>query len=98
MVLYIIYEIVCNDPEIKDIYIGQTKNYRVRKNAHKTCCKNTFRKDKSQRKVYEFINNHGGWNNWTMRPIETIEYERHIDALIRVQYWIKEKNATLNCN
>ena len=31
-----IYKLCCIDPAIKEIYVGSTKNLRVRKNQHKT--------------------------------------------------------------
>ena len=89
------YEISCNDKSIKENYVGQTKNYRVRKGTHKCGCNNKCSKTK-ERKLYKFINENGGWDNWTMRPLEEIECTTHMQALIREQYWITEKQATLN--
>ena len=36
----VIYKIVCNDLEVKDIYVGSTSNFRNRKNKHKIKCNN----------------------------------------------------------
>ena len=35
-----IYKLCCRDPTVKEVYIGSTKNLRVRKNPHKTNCNN----------------------------------------------------------
>ena len=34
----IIYKIVCNDLNVKDIYVGSTTDFTKRKNKHKSCC------------------------------------------------------------
>ena len=96
MTIYIFYEIVCNDPNIKENYVGQTKNFRSRKYQHKSNCNHMKREDGTQRKIYDFINKNGGWNNWTMRPLEERTCITHTRALIREQYWINEKKAALN--
>ena len=36
----VIYCIKCKDPSVTDIYIGHTKNKRVRKSQHKYDCTN----------------------------------------------------------
>ncbi len=56
----IIYKLCCNDPEITDIYIGNTTNFTKRKNNHKSCCNNSNDKNHNFY-VYQFIRNHGGW-------------------------------------
>jgi len=53
-----VYRIECLDPEIKDIYIGSTVDLKERIKQHKKDCKN------SNSKVYTFMREHGGWDNW----------------------------------
>jgi len=54
-----IYKIYCKDKKIKDFYIGSTTcELRVRKNQHKTSYK------KSNSKLYNFMKNNGGFNNF----------------------------------
>jgi predicted GIY-YIG superfamily endonuclease len=38
----LIYKLVCNDLEVKEIYVGQTTNFRNRKDTHKRACRNSF--------------------------------------------------------
>ena len=55
-----VYNIQCKDKSIKEIYIGSCKNYRRRFITHKNTCKT------SNYKVYQFIRENGGWENWNM--------------------------------
>ena len=61
----LIYKIVCNDTNIKNVYIGSTTNFRIRKQQHKTSCNNE-NSSKHNYPLYMFIRNNGGWNNWDM--------------------------------
>lgn len=63
----IIYKIYCKDKTIKDVYIGQTTNFVIRKYEHKTSC-NT----KNDLEIYKTIRENGGWDNWNM--IEIAKY------------------------
>ena len=36
----LIYKIICKNTNIKEIYIGSTSNFRLRKYHHKSCCNN----------------------------------------------------------
>jgi hypothetical protein len=67
----IIYKLCCKDPTIKDVYIGSTCAFRFRKYAHKNDCNHENRKGYNF-KVYKFIRDHGGWDNWEM--IELLKY------------------------
>ena len=89
----VIYKLCCKDPEIKDIYIGSTTNFRNRKNQHKSKCN----KEKCNRRVYNCIRDNGNWENWDMVMIE--EYK---DCMSKLQlekkerYYIETLCATLN--
>jgi predicted GIY-YIG superfamily endonuclease len=97
MIKYAIYEISCNDETIKQVYIGHTDNFEERMRAHKanSNCKNATK----IQHVHVFIKEHGGWNNWDMKIIETIECEDREDARMREQHWMNQKNTLgLNVN
>ena len=53
-----IYRLECLDLEIKDFYIGSTVDLKERIKQHKHDCKT------SNSKVYTFIREHGGMDNW----------------------------------
>lgn len=96
MVLYengVIYKLCCNDTNITDIYIGATTNFRQRKNTHK---RNLNSKEKLRLKVYIFINNNGGFSNWSMIEIEKYKASDRHDLLKRERYWMEQMKPTLN--
>jgi len=91
---YIVYKIVCDDLEVKYTYVGSTMNFTRRKCQHK---KNSNNKEKyGHQKVYNVINEHGGWNNWSMIKIESYICETTLYARIRERYWYEELNANMN--
>ena len=61
----VIYKIICNDNYIKDVYVGHTVDLTRRRYEHKCSCINEKRKSYNY-KLYKFIRENGGWNNWTM--------------------------------
>ena len=67
----IIYKLVSNDITIKEFYIGSTVNFTRRKNGHKTRCNNPNEKSYNL-KVYQFIRNNGGWQDWDMVLVEKV--------------------------
>jgi hypothetical protein len=86
----VIYKIVCNDLEIKDIYVGHTTDFIRRKGQHKyKCQKGTF-------KIYETIRNNGGWDNWCMIEIEKYTCNDSNEAASRERYWYETLQANLN--
>jgi hypothetical protein len=91
----IIYKIVCNDVNIKDLYVGSTTNFVKRKNAHKSNCNNINSKEYNYY-VYEFIRNNGGWINFNMVIVEKYPCNDKMEACKKERYWIETLNATLN--
>ena len=89
----IFYRIVCNDLNIKDCYVGHTTNFIKRKQNHKDCCNND---KKYNLKVYQFIRENGGWNNWSMIMIEQISCENFNEASKLERKFLEEFNGTLN--
>ena len=93
----IMYKLVCNDLNIKDLYVGQTTNFTVRKNNHKkSCCKDIYKNH--HYKVYQFIRANGGWDNWSMVEIEKFTCNDSNEAHKRERFWIETLNASLNSN
>jgi hypothetical protein len=92
----IIYKICCNDININECYVGHTTNFIKRKNYHKISCNNPNDKNHYNNKVYQFIRNSGGWDNWSIIPVEEFPCENVIQAIIRERYWYEKINATLN--
>jgi hypothetical protein len=91
--LTVIYKIVCKDKNITECYVGRTTNFIKREKQHQYSC-NTENCKAHKMKVYKFINEHGGWDNWS---IEIIEYIDEYDKLQeREHYWFDFLNASLN--
>ena len=84
----VIYKIYCKDTNINDCYIGSTKNLNNRKRAHKYRYNN-----QCNFKLYNFIRNNGGYNNFEYKILEEIyigklkQYERE---------YIEKLKPTLN--
>jgi len=91
----IIYKIVCNDLNVKDVYVGHTTDFSKRKATHKSHCLNE--KDKKHNfKVYQTIRAHEGWNNWTMIEIEKYPCFDKKEACSRERHFYEILNANLN--
>ena len=94
------YKIVCKDLSIKDCYVGHTTNFKNRKNAHETSHYNsngkTYNGRINNKYLYRFINDNGGWENWDMVLIATLNCENSLDAKKKEREYIETLNATLN--
>ncbi len=92
----IIYKITCNDPEIKDVYVGHTTNFVQRKSSHKQGCINP-KSSNYDCKLYNTIREKGGWDTWEIIPLEEyVDCQNKIQARIREEKWRLELNASLN--
>ena len=91
----VMYKLCCLDQSINDIYIGQTTDFTKRKHKHKYCCCNENSK-KYNSNVYQFIREHGGWDNWQMIQIEEYPCNNKREAEARETELMKELKSTLN--
>lgn len=91
----IIYKLCCNDITITDIYVGHTTNWTKRKGSHKTRCNNPNNKCYNYY-VYQFIREHGCWDNWSMVEIEKINCIDSNDARKHERRYLELLGATLN--
>lgn len=86
----VIYKLYCKDPLINEIYVGSTIDLKRRIYQHKAGCK------KNISPVYVFINDNGGWYNWTFKIIEEFIVENKKGLLERERYWYDILRPTLN--
>ncbi|MFY7728683.1 MAG: GIY-YIG nuclease family protein [Flavobacterium sp.] len=86
----VIYTLSCNDESIHDVYVGHTTNYSQRKYQHKICSQ------KNTSTLYQFIRQHGGWENWTMTEIAKYDCKNMADAKRREAHHIQQLGASLN--
>ena len=91
----IIYKIVCNDLNVKDVYVGHTTDFTKRKAQHKINCNNPDTKIYNL-KVYQIIRDNEGWYNWSMIEIEKYPCHDNNEARARERYWYELLNANLN--
>ena len=84
-----------NDLENNNIYVGSTTNFRNRKNRHKTSCCNE--KDKNYNfNVYQFIREHGGWEQFVMIPIEVFPCNDKKELEVKERFYIELLKPKLN--
>ena len=91
----IIYKLCCLDTNITDIYVGHTTNKTLRIKDHKVKTNNGKILGYNY-KVYEFIRNNGGWDNWSFIELEYYPCENRNQAETRERFWYDELKATLN--
>ena len=91
----IIYKIICNDLLITECYVGHTTNIKNRITDHKNKI-NNVKNPKHHLKVYEFIRNNGGLDNWTFIELEKFPCENRNQAEERERYWYDELKPILN--
>ena len=91
----IIYKLCCKDPGITEVYVGHTTNFTKRKQQHKTSCNNENIKGYNYY-VYQFIRDHGGWDNWGMVEIEKISCTDSTDYMKEHYECYKDKRKEYN--
>ena len=91
----VIYKLVCNDPNIHNIYVGSTSNMITRKAKHKQDCTNKSSPAYNQKKN-KVIRLNGGWFNWSMILIEYYPCNNNLEATAREHYYTELLNSTMN--
>ena len=91
----IIYRIVCKDLNITDCYVGSTTNFKGRKREHKSTCNNPNDK-RYNYKLYKFMRENGGWENWDMIMIEKYPCNDKLELLKKEREVFETLNASLN--
>ena len=91
----IFYKIYCRDANVKALYVGHTTNFVQRKHCHKQACNNE-KNSNYNLKVYKYIRDNGGWNNWKMEIIGFHECHDHYEARKIEQNYFESLNAILN--
>ena len=87
-----IYKIYCKNSEITDIYVGSTDDFNSRCLSHYSRCRNP-NSEKYNLKVYRFIRENGGFQNWLIEEIIKCEEDTKYDAEV---HYFKTLNSNLN--
>jgi len=90
-----IYKIVCKDPAVTECYVGSCCNFTRRKHQHKSDCHNVNRNHYNF-KVYTFIRQHGGWDNWDMIQLQHYPCNSKRELQLEERKHFEELKATLN--
>ena len=89
------YKIVCKDIRITDCYIGHTTDFKTREGCHKRVCNNP-NSNRHHCKIYRFIRENGGWDNFDMILIKTLNCQNALEARKKEREIMENHNATLN--
>jgi len=88
-----IYKIVCKDTSITDFYIGSTfTRITTRFNEDKRCCN----LDTDTRKLYVFIRNNGGIDNWEIIKLEDYPCNTDVEQRLRERLYYELLDPSLN--
>ena len=92
-----IYMIYSKNPNIKDKYIGCTKDFEKRVQSHKHCCSNS---DTIQYKykLYEFMRANGGFDSFNIIKLEQFVYINNSEKHIKESQYFNQFEPTLNAN
>lgn len=93
----IMYKFVSKDLTIDENYVGHTTDFNKRRCVHKYDCNNPNNKKYNQ-KIYKFIRENGGWDNFSMIKIEDYPCKDRLEAASRERYWYEQLNSKLNTN
>jgi hypothetical protein len=91
----VIYKIISNDLTIKDLYVGSTTNFNIRKAHHKIVCNDPNNKLYNI-PLYKTIRENGGWDNWDMILVENYPCNNKNELHARERHFIDELKSNLN--
>ena len=93
-----IYKLIKKDAINDDmIYIGSTEDIKDRMSKHKHSC-NNIKSHKNNYKVYKYIRDNGGWDEWKYEIIDEVEVALREDAGIYEGEYIIKYNAINKLN
>jgi len=93
----VIYKIYCLDTAITDLYVGSTCSYKKRKQSHKARCTNP-KSIGYNIKLYQFIRDHGGWDNWEVAELEKYSCSSRKELIEKENEYFSLLSPTLNKN
>jgi predicted GIY-YIG superfamily endonuclease len=88
----VIYKISCKDPFVTDLYVGHTTDFTKRLKSHRHACGDAT----AQNKLYTFMREHGGWQNWKMEMVYFFGCNGLSEAREKEQEYFVSLGATLN--
>lgn len=89
------YKIVCKDPTVSDCYVGHTTSFGARWWLHRMSAVTPTHKRYNSR-MYQFMRDNGGINNWEMILLETRFCANNLEAAKVEREWFDKLKPTLN--
>jgi len=83
-----VYCIVCKDTSVQEVYVGSTEDLNKRIEKHKSDCNNKNNKEHYNLKVYQFIREHRGFDNWKFIWLELFKTDDTIFLKQLEQIWM----------
>jgi len=94
----VVYQIYCKDEKVAESYIGSTTDFKKRKIDHKTACNNP-NSPRHNLKIYKYIRDNGGWNNFECKVLEECKDINSKDDLHKIERkYIEQHKTKLNVN
>ena len=90
-----IYKMSIKDGSLTDCFIGSTYRLRERKMKHKRRCNNPNESGHDSY-VYQFIRDHGGFDNWDLYELEEFKYDNKKELCKKEREWVEQLKPTLN--
>ena len=91
----ILYQIYCIDDTIKDTYVGSCYELKTCISKHKNACLK-WTNSQYKTRVHEFIRNHGGWENWQVKPLRQYKNINNYQLMKKLNKYITKYKPTLN--
>jgi len=91
----VIYKLCSKDLNVKDFYIGASSCIRTRKATHKSAC-NREQGKKYNMKVYKFIRENGGFDDWELIWLADAPCENRLQLRGIERKYIEQYRPTLN--
>jgi molecular chaperone DnaK (HSP70) len=91
----VVYKIYCKDPNVKEIYIGSTVDFKRRISEHKRRWYNENSREYNHF-IYQFIRQNGGWDCFNMEIVEECNVNDKKALLERERFYILQNENKLN--
>jgi hypothetical protein len=91
-----IYKLVCNDPYIKDVFVGFTTLTTKCVLEHHKRRYNNIKNLEYNRKIYQLIRANGGFSNWSIEILEKSHFSNREEVLKRKKEWIEKNPKDVN--
>ena len=85
----VVYKIFCKDNDIKDFYIGSTKDIKNRMRLHKS-------KKNLPCRLYKTVRENGSWENWDYEILENCNVSSRTQLTFREKHYYNLLKPTLN--